>query len=101
MALETLSPDTEEKPPIAVGKTAVPKGPYALPVGGVATGVDPSLLENMQKIIAERESQRNNFLETLKDVTAWGAGGVQGPGEALRARDKQREEQDATTFGMK
>ena len=101
MALETLSPDTEETPPIAVGKTAVPKGPYALPVGGVATGVDPGLLENMQKIIAEREAQRNNFLETLKDVTAWGAGGVQGPGEALRARDKQREEQDATTFGMK
>jgi hypothetical protein len=44
MALETLSPDTEEKPPIAVGKTAVPKGPYALPVGGDATGVDPVLL---------------------------------------------------------
>jgi hypothetical protein len=65
------------------------------------TGVDPELLANMQKIIAERESQKNSFMENLKDANAWWSGGVAGPGEALRARTKEREEQEATTFGMK
>lgn len=102
MALETLIPDTPEPTTsLPVGKTAVPKGPYALPTGGTPTGVDPALLENMQKLIAERESQKNSFLETIKDVTAWGGGGVNGPGESLARRAKEREEQEATTFGMK
>lgn len=102
MALETLIPDTPEPTTsLPVGKTAVPKGPYALPTGGTPTGVDPQLLENMQKMIAEREAQKNSFLETIKDVTAWGGGGVNGPGESLARRAKEREEQEATTFGMK
>ena len=102
MALETLIPDTPEPTTaLPTGKTAVPKGPYALPTGGAATGVDPQLLENMQKLIAEREAQKNSFLETIKDVTAWGGGGVNGPSESLARRQKEREEQEATTFGMK
>lgn len=104
MALETLIPDTPEPTdttPLPVGKTAVPKGPYALPTGGVATGIDPTLLENMQKMIAEREAQKGSFLESMKDANAWWSGGAAGPGEALRARAKDREEQEATTFGMK
>lgn len=104
MALETLdpqsSPDVAE-PALPVGKAAVATGPYALPTGGVATGVDESLLENMRKLIADREAQKNSFGESLRDAQAWWSGGAAGPGEALRARDKQREEQDATTFGMK
>jgi hypothetical protein len=102
MALETLIPDTPEPTTsLPVGKTAVPKGPYALPTGGTPTGVDPALLENMQKLIAEREAQKGSFLESLKDANAWWSGGAAGPGEALRARAKDREEQEATTFGMK
>ena len=104
MALETLIPDTPEQTnttALPVGKTAVPKGPYALPTGGVATGVDPALLENMQKMIAEREAQKGSFLESMKDANAWWSGGAAGPGEALRARAKEREESEATTFGMK
>jgi hypothetical protein len=104
MALEILTPNTPEPTEttqLPVGKTAVPKGPYALPTGGTPTGVDPALLENMQKMIAEREAQKGSFLESMKDANAWWSGGVAGPGEALRARAKEREEQEATTFGMK
>lgn len=104
MALETLIPDTPEPTEttqLPVGKTAVPKGPYALPTGGTPTGVDPALLENMQKLIAEREAQKGSFLESMKDANAWWSGGIAGPGEALRARAKEREESEATTFGMK
>ena len=74
---------------------------YAITGGGTPTGVDPALLENMQKLIAEREAQKGSFLESMKDANAWWSGGVAGPGEALRARAKEREEQEATTFGMK
>ena len=106
MALETLNtptPDDETpaRPPLATGTPVAAKGPYALPSGKSPVGVDPSLLDNMQKLIAEREKQKGSFLESLKDANAWWSGGVAGPGEALRARQKEREEQEATTFGMK
>jgi hypothetical protein len=106
MALETLNTPTpeEEAPvraPLATGTPVAAKGPYALPSGKSPVGVDPGLLENMQKLIAEREKQKGSFLESLKDANAWWSGGAAGPGEALRARAKEREEQEATTFGMK
>jgi hypothetical protein len=106
MALETLNtpaPDDEApvRPPLATGTPVAAKGPYALPSGKSPVGVDPSLLDNMQKLIADREKQRGSFMESLKDANAWWSGGVAGPGEALRARAKEREEQEATTFGMK
>ena len=106
MALETLNtptPDDEApaKPPLATGTPVAAKGPYALPSGKSPVGVDPGLLENMQKLIADRERQKGSFMESLKDANAWWSGGAAGPGEALRARQKEREEQEATTFGMK
>ena len=111
MALEALNtaavPDastTETTTNLAIGKAAAPKGgaaAYALPTGGLPTGVDESLLDNMRKLIAEREAQKNSFMEGLKDATAWWSGGMAGPGEALARRDKERAEQEATTFGMK
>jgi hypothetical protein len=55
----------------------------------------------MQKLIAEREAQKNSFFETMKDAQAWWSGGAAGPSEALSRRSKEREEQEATTFGMK
>jgi len=76
-------------------------GPFALPTPTSVTGVDPSLLENMQQLIAEREAKKNSFMESMKDATAWWSGGVAGPGAALAARAKERDEADATTFGMK
>jgi hypothetical protein len=106
MALETLNtptPDDEApvRAPLATGVPVAAKGPYALPSGKSPVGVDPSLLDNMQKLIAERERQKGSFMESLKDANAWWSGGAAGPGEALRARQKEREEQEATTFGMK
>ena len=102
MALETLIPDTPEKETqFATSKAPVSKSPYAITGGGTPTGVDPALLENMQKLIAEREAQKGSFLESMKDANAWWSGGVAGPGESLARRAKEREEQEATTFGMK
>ena len=106
MALETLKPlipddETPASAPLATGTPVAAKGPYALPSGKSPVGVDPSLLENMQKLIAEREKQKGSFLESMKDATAWWSGGERGPGAALAARAKEREEQEATTFGMK
>jgi hypothetical protein len=104
MALETLNPSTPEpKETTAPLSAKAPKatGPYALPTPTSVTGVDPSLLENMQKLIAEREAKKGSFLESLKDATAWWSGGERGPAAALAARAKEREEAEATTFGMK
>jgi hypothetical protein len=55
----------------------------------------------MQKLIDEREAQKGSFLETLRDAQAWTTGGVHGPSEGLGRRAKEREEFDATTFGMR
>ena len=82
-------------------KSVVAKGPYALPTPTGNVGVPQSLLENMQKLITEREMQKDSFMERMKDANAWWSGGVAGPGEALRARQAEREGQAATTFGMK
>jgi hypothetical protein len=106
MALETLNttaPDEETpvKAPLATGTPVAAKGAYALPTSKSLVGVDQNLLENMQKMIAEREQQKGSFLESMKDATAWWSGGMAGPGEALARRAKEREEQEATTFGMK
>lgn len=84
-----------------MGKAVPSKGKYALPTSVGAAGVDESILQKMQELIAQRESQKGGFMESLKDATAWWSGGVQGPGEALARRAKEREEFDATTFGMR
>jgi hypothetical protein len=72
---------------------------YPTPIGAV--GVDPSILEQMKKIVAEKESQKGSFLESLRDANAWWSGGVAGPGEALRARASEREGQNAEIFNMR
>jgi hypothetical protein len=77
------------------------KSPYALPTVKGVGGVDPKLLENMQKLIDEREAKKNGFMESMRDATAWWSGGVAGPGEALARRAAEREGHEATTFGMK
>jgi len=63
MALETLNATVDTKPeaeptaPLSA-KAAKSTGPYALPTPTSVTGVDPSLLENMQQLIAEREAKK-------------------------------------------
>jgi hypothetical protein len=101
MALETLNTESTAQAPLAAGKTAAPKGNYALPTGGTLTGVDSGLLQKMQQIITEREAQKNSMYEALQEASAWGSGGMSGPSQQLLARQRQREEEDATTFGMR
>jgi hypothetical protein len=95
-------PEEKKEPPAPLSAKAVKAtGPYALPTPTSVTGVDPALLENMQKIIEEREARKNSFGQAMRDATAWWSGGMAGPGEALARRDKERQEFEATTFGMK
>jgi hypothetical protein len=97
----SVSSEPEEKRAPLSAKAVKATGPYALPTPTSITGVDPALLENMQQLIAEREAKKNSFMESMKDATAWWSGGVAGPGASLARRAKERDEFDATTFGMK
>jgi hypothetical protein len=90
-----------ETPITAVGKAVQSKSKYALPTPTGAAGVDQGILERMQKLIDEREAQKGGFMESLRDAQAWWTGGVAGPSEALARRAKEREDFDATTFGMR
>lgn len=108
MALETLNTETTNLPtsqattPVVTGKALAGKNSaYGLPITGAPTSIEPGLLENMQKLINEREAQKNSMTAALQAASAWGSGGVQGPGAMLLQQQKQREEEDATTFGMK
>lgn len=97
-----VQPTTEEeKTPTVVGKAVPSKSKYALPTTTGAAGVDESILQKMQELIAQREAQKGSFMESLRDAQAWWSGGMAGPGEALARRAKEREEQEATTFGMR
>jgi hypothetical protein len=108
MALETLdtastsAPTSQATTPIVAGKALAGKNSaYGLPITGAPTSIEPGLLENMQRLIDEREAQKNSMASALQYASAWGSGGVQGPGAMLLQQQKQREEEDATTFGMK
>jgi hypothetical protein len=90
-----------ETPITAVGKAVQSKGKYALPTPTGAAGVDQSILERMQKLIDEREARKGGFMESMRDAQAWWSGGEKGPFQALSQRAKEREEQEATTFGMR
>jgi hypothetical protein len=90
-----------ETPITTVGKAVQSKGKYSLPTPTGATGVDEGILERMQKLIDEREAQKGGFMESLRDAQAWWAGGEKGPFQTLSQRAKEREDFDATTFGMR
>ena len=57
-----------------------------------------TILQNMQDLISQRTSPMNQFLGGLKDATAWTAGGVNGPSEALALREAQKDKQDEQTI---
>jgi|GEM_PF-3878660 len=97
--LDSLSADE----PVAVGtvKPAASKGPYSLGTSTIASGYDPELLANMQKLIEEKQAQKGSFMEGMKDAMAWWSGGVAGPAEALQNRALEKDRQDAELFGMK
>jgi len=98
--VENTTSSTTPATPIQA-KAVASKSAYGLPTPTGNVGVDPGLLERMQNIINEREKQKGGWQESLRDATAWWSGGAAGPGEALRARAKDREDFEAQTFGMR
>ena len=62
------------------------------------SAIDPNILENMQRLLEEKQAQRNSFAENLRDTKAWftGMGAVQG--EALKNRAAEREAQNQNIF---
>ena len=54
------------------------------------------ILKNMEAMVAERQGPLNQLLGGLKDASAWGSGGLEGPtrGLALRDAQKQKEQED-------
>jgi len=95
--------DVDQTPtqPTAIGKAVQTKTKYGLPTPTGAAGVDEGILQKMQEMIKQREAQKGSFMESLRDAQAWWSGGMAGPSEALNRRAKEREEQEATTFGMR
>ena len=88
------------------GLTAVTQTSKSGLPGGLRTiAADPeqtqSILQKMQQLVAEREGPMNTFIGGLKDASAWGAGGAQGPTEALAIRDRQKASEAKELFDMR
>ena len=73
------------------------------PLGSIA--MDPTqtadLLKRMQEMIAERESPLSKLMSGLKDASAAGSGGIQGPTAALQLRDEQKAKDAQELFNMR
>ena len=86
-------------------KPAAAKGKFLSPTLAGTQHLDTeagkSILENMQRLIDEKEEQKSSFLERLKDAAAWTGGGIQGPTEGLAMRGKAREEQTTDIYNMR
>jgi hypothetical protein len=89
------------KPEGALVKAVPPKGKYAVssPIGAVPVG--QMTLQNMQRLLAEKEAQQGSFLEKLKDAKAVFSGYGQEQTIGMDTRNKQREEQAANIFQMR
>lgn len=85
----------------ALVKAVPPKGKYAVssPIGAVPVG--QMTLQNMQRLLAEKEAQQGSFLERLKDAKAVFSGYGQEQTMGMDTRNKQREEQAANIFQMR
>lgn len=98
MANETVEGGLNSIPVNApASKTGLtPKGTLAL---------DPtetqSILENMQRMIDQRESALSLFTSGLKDAAAWGSGGAEGPSRAVAARDEQKAKEARELYDMR
>lgn len=93
----------EVEQPGALSKPVTPKGKFAVasPVGAVP--MSESVLENMQRLVEERQAQQQGlggFIDTLKDATAWTSGGIHGPTDALSRRGIDKENRAAELFQL-
>jgi hypothetical protein len=72
--------------------TATPTGPVAL---------SPGILENMQRVLEEKEARKNSIAEGLKDVSAWFPGYQGNTSQSLASRAKTREDEIGDIFQMR
>jgi len=81
-----------------------PTSKTALTPKGVIS-LDPtqtqSILENMQRMIDQRESALSLFTGGLKDAAAWGSGGAEGPTRGLAVRDELKQKEAKELFDMR
>jgi hypothetical protein len=72
--------------------TATPSGPIAMA---------PGILENMQRVLEEKEARKNSFAEGIKDVSAWFPGYGGNTYQSLATRAKTREDEIGDIFQMR
>lgn len=106
-ALDTLSTtDTTENTSAKVTPQVTPSAPvkgsrYTLPAIKGTVGIDPSILDSMQQIIAQKEAKKSSFMEGLKDVMAYDVGYRGDINKSVRERAAERESNAADIFNMK
>lgn len=82
-------------------KPAAVKSKYAIPTPTGTVGLDSSILESMQQIIAEKEAKKNSFGEGLRDVMAYDVGYRGNLNKSLSDRAAEKEQTAADIFQMK
>ena len=89
---------TEAQP---VVKPIAAKGRFATatPSGDVALA--PGILENMQRVLEEKEARKNSLAEGIKDVSAWFPGYRGNTAQSLATRAKTREDEIGDIFQMR
>ena len=101
-ALDTLNQtDATETQVTPQVKPTVSKSKYALPAPTGTVGLDPSILESMQEIIAQKEAKRSSLMEGLKDVMAYDVGYKGDINKSVRERAAEKEGNVADIFQMK
>lgn len=93
---KTETETKKEEPTVGVGQAPQSKSPYGLPKSKGLTAVDEGILERMQRMIDEREARKSGWYDAYADARAIWAGSPE-----MRAREEQREKEEATTFGMR
>ena len=97
-SLETTDEETPQQ-----GFLANAKGKTLSPAGQIA--MDPKqtaeLLANMEQMVQERTGAFNTFMGGLKDASAWGSGGVEGPSRALAGRDAEKAKEYSDVHNMR
>lgn len=93
--------NTEDTTTQAVVKPVPAKGRFAtaMPSGSVA--MSPSILENMQRVLEEKEARQNSLAEGLKDVAAWFPGYGGNTAQSLATRANTKESNIADIFQMR
>lgn len=95
---QTETTETQVAPQV---KPTVSKSKYALPAPTGTVSLDPSILESMQEIIAQKEAKRGSFLEALKDMSAYDVGFRGDINKSVRERAAEKESNVADIFQMK